>query len=117
MIARADSGDPGTVRRRQLLLFSVVAAVALAAVAAWIGMGGGKPSAPRSGIEAQIAGPDAAEQVWTRRSEARLGGIETQIRELRQEVTFAIFAETEELDRVTALVDALFALLERGGQG
>ncbi len=85
MSARADAGDPGTVRRRQLLLFSVVAAVALVAVAAWLGMGGGKPSAPRGGIEAEIAGPDAAEQVWTRRSEARLGGIETQLREMRQE--------------------------------
>ena len=85
MSARADSGDPGTVRRRQLLLFSGIAAVLLVAVAAWMGMGGGKPSAPRSGIKAEIAGPDAAEQVWTRRSEARLGGIETQIRELRQE--------------------------------
>ena len=36
--------------------------------------------------------------------------------ELRQEVTFAIFAETEELDRVTAMVAELFTLLERGGQ-
>ena len=36
--------------------------------------------------------------------------------ELRQEVTFAIFAEIEDLGRVTAMVDALFTLLERGGQ-
>jgi conjugal transfer pilus assembly protein TraB len=85
MSARADAGDPGAVRRRQLLLFSAVAAVLLVAVAAWLGMGGGQPSAPRSGIEAEIAGPDAAERVWTRRSEARLGGIETRIREMRQE--------------------------------
>ena len=40
---------------------------------------------------------------------------ESALRELRQEVTFAIVAETEELDRVTALVDELFTLLERGG--
>ena len=73
------------MRRRQLLLFSVVAAVLLVAVAAWLGMGGGGEQAPQGGIEAEIAGPDAAEKVWTRRSEARLGGIETQIRELRQE--------------------------------
>ena len=78
-------GDAGAVRRRQLVLFSVIAAVLLAAIAAWLGMGGGKAPAPRGGIEAEIAGPDAAEKVWTRRSEARLGGIETQIRELRQE--------------------------------
>ena len=80
-----DPGDADAVRRRQLLLFSVVAAVLLVAVAAWLGMGGGKERAPAGGIEAEIAGPDAAEKVWTRRSEARLGGIETQIRELRQE--------------------------------
>ena len=85
MSARADTSDPAAVRRRQLLLFSIVAAVLLVAVAAWLGMGGGKEGAPQSGIEAEIAGPDAAEKVWTRRSEARLGGIETQIRELRQE--------------------------------
>ena len=80
-----DPGDADAVRRRQLLLFSVVAAVLLVVVAAWLGMGGGKDAAPQGGIEAEIAGPDAAEKVWTRRSEARLGGIETQIRELRQE--------------------------------
>ena len=80
-----DPGDADAVRRRQLLLFSVVAAVVLVAVAAWLGMGGGKERGPEGGIEAEIAGPDAAEKVWTRRSEARLGGIETQIRELRQE--------------------------------
>ena len=88
MNARRETRDPGdadAVRRRQLLLFSVVAAVVLVAVAAWLGMGGGKSQAPEGGIEAEIAGPDAAEKVWTRRSEARLGGIETQIRELRQE--------------------------------
>ena len=80
-----DSAGPDAVRRRQLLLFSVIAAVLLVAVAAWLGMGGGKAPAPRGGIEAEIAGPDAAEKVWTRRSEARLGGIETQIREMQQE--------------------------------
>ena len=37
-------------------------------------------------------------------------------RELRQKVTFAIFAEIEEFDRVTAMVDEMFTLLERGGQ-
>ena len=90
--ASAD-GDPGSwagagagaVRRRQLLLFSVIAAVVLVVVAAWLGMGGGKAPAPRSGIEAEIAGPDAAEKVWTRRSEARLGKIETRQREMQQE--------------------------------
>ena len=121
MSARADTGDPGTVRRRQLLLFSVVAAVLLAVLAAWLGMGGGKERAPRSGIEAEIAGPDAAEQVWTRRSEARLGGIETQIRELRQEARTLradndrLRAQLEEdaadarrvIDRQAALIDEM----------
>ena len=80
-----DPGEAQAVRRRQLLLFSVVAAVLLLVIAVWLGAGGGKEPAPRGGIEAEIAGPDAAEKVWTRRSEARLGGIETQLRELGQE--------------------------------
>ena len=126
MSARADSADPGAVRRRQLLLFSAIAAVLLVAVAAWLGMGGGKESRPRGGIEAEIAGPDAAEQVWTRRSEARLGGIETQIRELRQQAR-TLGADNERLraklegdaanareviDRQAALIDELRRGLE-----
>jgi type I restriction enzyme R subunit len=38
---------------------------------------------------------------------------ENALRELRQKVTFAILSETEDLDRVTALVDQLFTLLEK----
>lgn len=38
---------------------------------------------------------------------------ENALRELRKKVTFAIFAETDDLDRVTALVDELFTLLEK----
>ena len=125
----ADSGDPGAVRRRQLLLFSVIAAVLLVAVAAWLGMGGGKERAPQGGIEAEIAGPDAAEKVWTRRSEARLGGIETQIRELRQEAR-TLRADNDRLrakleadaadarsviDRQAALIDELRRGLEPAG--
>jgi type I restriction enzyme R subunit len=41
---------------------------------------------------------------------------ENALRELRKKVTFAIFAETDELDRVTALVDELFTLLDRAGR-
>ena len=121
-----DAADPAAVRRRQLLLFSVIAAVLLVAVAAWLGMGGGKGEAPRGGIEAEIAGPDAAEKVWTRRSEARLGGIETQIRELRQEAR-TLRADNDRLrakleadaadaraviDRQVALIDELRRGLE-----
>ena len=77
--------DPAAVRRRQLLLFSVVAAAALVAVALWMGAGGGKaPSAP-GGIEAGIVEPDMAEKVWTRRSEARLGGLETRLNAVARE--------------------------------
>ncbi len=116
-----DLVDADAVRRRQLILFSVIAAVLLVAVAAWLGTGGGKGTAPPSGIEAEIAGPDAAEKVWTRRSEARLGGIETQIRELRQEAR-TLRADNERLrarleddaanareviDRQAALIDEL----------
>ena len=81
----ADPTAADAVRRRQLLLFSGVAAVVLVALAAWLGMGGGGQPAPRGGIEAGIVAPDMAEKVWTRRSEARLGEIETQLREMRQE--------------------------------
>ena len=77
--------DAGAVRRRQLLLFSVIAALVLVAVAAWLGMGGGKAPAPAGGIDAGIVTPDAAEKVWTRRSEARLGKIETNLRQMQQE--------------------------------
>ena len=38
------------------------------------------------------------------------------LRELRKRVTFAILAETETLDRVTALVDELFTLLEKANR-
>ncbi len=98
-----DGADPGTVRRRQLVLFSGVAALVLVAVAAWLGMGGGKAPAPRGGIEAGIAGPDTAEKVWTRRSEARLGGIETKLREMEREAR-----------RLAADNDRLRAKLETG---
>lgn len=38
---------------------------------------------------------------------------ENALRELRKKVTFALFAETEDLDRVTEMVDELFTLLEK----
>ena len=85
MSARADTSDPGAVRRRQLLLFSVIAAVVLVAVAAWLGMGGGKTDAPEGGIDAGIVEPDAAELVWTRRSEARLNKVESALKRMEQE--------------------------------
>ena len=80
-----DANDADAVRRRQLLLFSVVAAVVLVAVAAWLGMGGGKTDAPQGGIDAGIVEPDAAEMVWTRRSEARLNKVEDALKRMEQE--------------------------------
>lgn len=38
---------------------------------------------------------------------------ENALRELRKKVTFAIYAEADDLDRVPAIVDALFTLLEK----
>jgi len=77
--------DSSAVRRRQLLLFSIIAATALVAVALWMGSGGGKAPVPAGGIEAGIVAPDMAETVWTRRSEARLGGIERRLNEMERE--------------------------------
>lgn len=38
---------------------------------------------------------------------------ESALRELRKKVTFPLFAEMEDLDQVTALVEELFTLLEK----
>ena len=111
MNARADrrpAGDPGSgsgasndadaVRRRQLLLFSAIAAVALVAVAAWLGMGGSRTEAPKGGIDAGIVDPDAAEKVWTRRSEARLNKVENALQRMEQEAR-RLRTENEGLQR------------------
>lgn len=41
---------------------------------------------------------------------------ESALRELRKKVTFAIFAECDDLDEVTGLVEELFRILERAGR-
>jgi type I restriction enzyme R subunit len=38
---------------------------------------------------------------------------EASLRELRKKVTFAIFAELDDLEKVTGFVDELFTLLEK----
>ncbi len=38
------------------------------------------------------------------------------LRELRKQVTFAIFAEVDDLEKITQLVDQLFSLLERANR-
>ena len=92
----AADGDAQGVRRRQLVLFSVIAAAVLIVLAAWLTAGGGKGPAPAGGIEAELAGPDMPEKVWTRRSEARFGAIETRLREMQGEAR-RLAAENERL--------------------
>ena len=114
-------GDAGAVRRRQLVLFSVIAAVVLVVLAVWLTAGGGGQPAVQGGIEAELAGPDIAEKVWTRRSEARIGTIETRLREMETEAR-RLGSENERLrqklagdaanarsviDRQAAVIDAL----------
>ena len=79
----APDGGARQVRNRQILLFSSVAAVALVAIAVWLSGSGGKAPAPDALIAAEVAGPDTAEDTWTRRSEARIGTVEADLRELR----------------------------------
>ena len=127
--AEGHANDADAVRRRQLLLFSAIAAALLVAVAAWLGMGGGPAEGPEGGIKAGIVAPDAAETVWTRRSEARLGGIETTLREIRREAQ-SLRADNDRLrakldedaadareviDRQAALIDDLGRRLQTPG--
>ena len=81
--SEAPDGGARQVRNRQLLLFSAVATVALLALAAWLSGSGGGPSAPGARIAAELAGPDTAEDTWTRRSEARIGRLEADLRDVR----------------------------------
>ena len=81
----APDGGARQVRNRQLLLFSAIAALALIALAFWLsGSGGGSP-APAARIAAEVAGPDTAEDTWTRRSEARIGRLEADLRDVRND--------------------------------
>lgn len=41
---------------------------------------------------------------------------QNELRQLRQKVTFALFAEQDDLDKVTMFVDSLFSVLERTGE-
>jgi type I restriction enzyme R subunit len=56
-------------------------------------------------VSRKVAGKFAKFPNW-RRSEAEL-------RELRKQVTFAVFAEEDDLEKVTATVEALFTLLQK----
>ena len=94
--AGAIGGEAQAVRRRQLLLFSAVAAVVLAVLAVWLSTGGGERRPATARIDAELAGPGTAEDTWTRRSEARIGTIESQLRDMAQEAR-RLGAENERL--------------------
>ena len=94
--AGAIDGDAQAVRRRQVLLFSIVAAVVLVVFALWLTAGGGGSGPETARIDAELAGPGTAEDAWTRRSEARIGKIEGQLREMAQEAR-RLGAENERL--------------------
>ena len=102
--AQGVDADAGGVRRRQLLVFSVIAAALLVALALWLGMGSGKTPPAATGIDAELAGPDTAEEAWTRRSEARIGTIEARLREMETDAR-RLGAENERL-REKLAVDA-----------
>ena len=76
--------DPETrrIRQRQVLLFSGIAAAALVVFAVWISAGGSGGSPQPSGIEAELVGSETAEASWVRRSEGRIGELETRLREM-----------------------------------
>ena len=102
--AQAVDADAAGVRRRQLLLFSGFAAAALVALALWLGAGGGGTTTAATGIDAELAGPDTAEEAWTRRSEARIGTIEARLREMETDAR-RLGSENERL-RAKLAVDA-----------
>ena len=102
--AQAVDADAGGVRRRQLLVFSGLAAALLVALALWLGMGSGGTLPAATGINAELAGPDTAEEAWTRRSEARIGTIEARLREMQTDAR-RLGAENERL-RERLAVDA-----------
>ena len=94
--AGAIDGESRKARHRQLVLFSAIAAALLVAFALWMGAGGGKAPAPGAHIDAELAGPGTAEDSWTRRSEGRLGLIETRLRDMETRAR-QLAAENERL--------------------
>ena len=76
-------GGARQVRQRQILLFSAIAAAALMGLALWLSGSGGDSPATAVRIDAELAGPDTAETAWTRRSEARFGTLEADLRDVR----------------------------------
>ena len=91
-----------------------------AVLAVWLTAGGGGQPDAVGGIEAELVGPDTAEKVWTRRSEARMGTIETRLREMETEAR-RLGAENERLRRKLAgdganarsVIDRQAAIIDR----
>ena len=73
-----DANDADAVRRRQLLLFSVIAAVVLAAITAWLGMGGGKTAG--GAANTWMAGTSPATTWWGAQRGASFGDKSLEIR-------------------------------------
>ena len=123
--------DPESRRTRQgqVLLFAGLAAAVLVAFAVWISAGGGGGSPSPGGIKAELAGPETAEASWVRRSEARIGELETRLRDMEtrgrrfeQEnagLRARLARNTEDgqvvIDRQAAAIDELRRRLETRG--
>ena len=120
----ARDSDSRQARRNQLVLFSVLAAAALAVFAFWLAAGGGTAPRPEARIEAELAGPGTAEESWTRRSEARLGALDARLREMEAEarrlkqenarLEGSLRANADEAKRVIDIQKARIDELERG---
>ena len=112
------------VERRQWLLFAVAGGVVLVLFAVWMGAGDGSGPALLGGIEAQLATPGDAEASWVRRSETRLGGIETRLREVESN-NLQLADENQRLqrqlledaDNAREVIDRQAAMIEELGQG
>ena len=112
-------GESRRVRRNQVLLFSGIASMVLAAFSLWLAAPGGRAPAPAPRIEAELAGPGTAEESWTRRSEARLGLMEARLKDMEsdsrrlKEENGRLRAQLEEnADDARRTIDRQAALLE-----
>lgn len=112
-------GGAARVRNQQVLLFSVLAAVLMIALAFWMSSPGGGTETPAARFSVEIAGSDAAEDAWTRLSEARLVVLEGDFREIERanrelaeqnrQLQEAFTQNAEEardvIDRLSAVID------------
>ena len=112
------------VERRQWVLFSVAAGAVVVLFVLWMGAGGGGGPAPSGGIEAQLATPGDAEANWVRRSETRLGGIETRLMEVERN-NLQLTDENnrlqrqllEDADNARQVIDRQAAMIDELSQG